>query len=294
MEFRQIRYFIEIYKKKSFGNAASGLGLTQPALSRQIALLERELGLTLFDRSARTIRLTASGEKFLRIALGIHDLWKEGVQELHRQNRETELKGEYSISSGGTVAAFLLPSALLKIREKFPELTLKVVEGDAATTLRSLLDGEADIGILTGPVKDKRISHKHFMTDTIVPAVAISHPLSLKKNPTVSDIIHEDFVLFHPASAIRQVMEKKYRSLKPAFQPNVAMELRSIESVIRSIEAGLGIGFISRFAVTPKIKILNIPELTAERNFYFCYRNSARGIEILIEAIENAIQIESK
>ena len=292
MEFRQIRYFLEINKNGSFVRAASALGLTQPALSRQIGLLEREIGKELFERGARQIRLTTAGELFLEKALKLNDLWKETLASL---NENTELpSGEYSISSGGTVAAFILPGIIRKIRKKYPQVSFRVREGDAHENREAVIGGEVDLGILTGPIKDRELSRHFFLTDQIVPVVSRDHHL-LKtegdKNVKRIDtgvLREEDFVLFHTTSAIRQVMEKKLRGLRPVFKPRAAMEMRSVESVIRSLEAGLGVGFLSRFALTPKLRALEIEELTAERKFYFCYRRNRPGLDRLIEEFKAA------
>ena len=287
MEFRQIRYFIEINRKGSYIRAAESLGLTQPALSRQISLLEREIGRDLFIRTGREIRLTSTGEKLLDQSIKMNDLWKETLYLLEEDPEN--LIGEYSISSGGTVAAYILPGAIQQIRKKCPNVSFQVVEGDAQETREALLRGDVDLGILTGPIKESDLIKKYFLTDIIIPVVGINHPLAKLKNLTVDSLRKEEFVFYHPASAIRQVMEKKFRSIRPVFKAQIAMELRNIESVLRSLEAGLGVGFTSNFSLTSRLKKLDIPELSTERKFYFCYRKHRAGLTGLIEAIEQAV-----
>lgn len=286
MEFRQIRYFIEITRAGSFLKAAAGLGLTQPALSSQIARLEQELGVQLLDRSGRYLRLTAAGDLFLERALQMQDLWQETIELMKPGDRE--LEGSYAISTGGTIAAWILPRILQKIRKKYAGLSFRVIEGDALQTQEALATGDVDLGILSGTRRESGLERKFFLTDTIVPVISKSHPLVKKGRLTLSGLRKEEFVLFHPASAIRQALEKRFRSLKPRFQPAVAMEVRSMESVIRSVETGIGIGFLSRFCLTDKLREIPLPDLTVERDFYFVYRqNSRAGLGRLIEAIED-------
>jgi len=287
MEFRQIRYFIEIHRNGSFVRAAAALGLTQPALSRQIALLEREIGRRLFERTGRNVRLTPDGEKFLTRAVALYDLYRETLDFLEEDAEAPS--GEYSISAGGTVAAHILPLALRRIREENPHVSFRVFEGDALETREALRCGDVDLGILTGPVEEGDLAQRYFLTDRIVPAVSGDHPLAHRRKIRIDDLRSREFVLYHPASAIRQVVEKRFRALRPVFKPRVAMELRSVESVLRSVEAGLGIGFVSLFALTPGLRALPIPELTAERKFYFCHRRG-RSLNRLIGAIEAAIE----
>lgn len=286
MEFRQLRYFLEIHRAGSFVRAAAGMGLTQPALSRQMALLERETGQALLERGGREIRLTPAGEVFLDYAVRINDLWLELNDAVKHPDRE--LAGEYSLSTGGTVAAYILPDVLKKIRKKYPQLVFRVSEGDAQETREALLRGDADLGFLTGEVSESALIQKPYLTDRIIPVAAKNHALfSRKKKLTLRDLDGEDFVFFHPASAVRRVVEKKLRSLKPKFVPQIAMELRSLQGVIRSIEAGLGIGFISEFCLTNKLRTLPFEELIAERKFYFSYRRHHRpGLNLLIEELE--------
>lgn len=287
MEFRQIRYFLEISRAGSFQKAALRLGLTQPALSRQIALLERELGQTLLERGPREVRLTPGGETALEYAVRLHDLWREMQDRVARPAQD--LGGEFSISTGGTVAAWVLPGALGRLRRDFPELVLRVSEGDAQETREAVLRGDADLGILTGPLRDAALNQKYFFSDRILPVAAKSHPIFRKKRPRLEDIAGENFVLFHPASAIRRVVEKKLRGLRSRIRPQAVMELRSVESVIRSIEAGLGIGFVSELSLTEELRPLPaaFADLGSKRDFYFCHRRAGRpGLGLLIEALE--------
>ncbi|MCB1318429.1 MAG: LysR family transcriptional regulator, partial [Leptospiraceae bacterium] len=232
MEFRQIRYFLEIHRAGSYVRAAGNLGLTQPALSRQISLLERELDARLFERGARSLRLTPQGVTFLDYAVRLDDLWREAYEVLN-QDHSRQLMGEYSISTGGTVAAWILPEALNKIRKQFPDVSFRLYEGDASETRESLLRGEVDLGILTGPAREGGLIQKPFLTDRIVPVAARNHPVFRKKKIAMKDLALMDFVFFHPASAIRGVVDAGLRLLR--FQPRNFMELASVESVIRSL-----------------------------------------------------------
>lgn len=286
MEFRQIRYFLEIQRAGSFMKAAGRLGLTQPALSRQMMLLEREIGQQLLERGARDVRLTPAGETFLQYAVRLNDLWRE-LQDCLKEPDE-EPTGEFGLITGGTVAAYVLPEILRRIRKKYPGLVFRVYEGDAHETREALLRGDADLGILTGEITEtSALVQRPYLVDRILPVAAKTHPIFRKKKLSVADLAGEDFVFFHPASAVRRVVEKKLRSLRPRLNPSIVMELRSLQGVIRSVEAGLGIGFLSEICLTPKLRPLPFAELVAERQFYFLYRRHGRpGLSVLIEEIE--------
>lgn len=283
MEFRQIRYFLEILEAGTYQRAAGRLGLTQPALSRQISLLEAELGAPVLERGGKEVRLTPEGELFRDYAKRMKALWEEMQQSL---SGDPDLGGHFSISAGGTVSAWILPKILKKLLDKRPGLSLSVREGDAQETKEALLQGETDLGILTGPVSEPGLTSMEFLADRIFPVAAKEHSIFLKKKIRMQDVLREPFVLFHPASAVRRAVEKKIRPFTKEIQPKIAMELRSVESVIRSIEAGLGIGFLSEYSIGPKLRRIPISEWITERKFYICYRKKSRpGLALLADEI---------
>ncbi|EIE00400.1 LysR family transcriptional regulator [Leptospira licerasiae] len=283
MEFRQIVYFLEISESGTFQKAASRLGLTQPALSRQIYLLEKELGVSVLERGGRSVRLTHEGERFYQYSIRMKELWEE-IQDGF--SKENELKGNYSISAGGTVSAWILPQILKEILKKRPGLSLSVREGDAGETRDAVLKGEVDLGILTGPIYESSLNVLEFLSDRIFPVAAKDHPIFLKKKIRIEDLKKQSFVLFHPGSALRKAVEKRIKSFSKEFGPKIAMELRSVESVIKSLEAGLGIGFLSEYSIGPKLKKIKFDEWNTERKFYLCYRKkSGPGLALLAEEI---------
>lgn len=283
MEFRQIAYFLAISESGTFQKAASQLGLTQPALSRQIFLLEKELGVSVLERGGRSVRLTHEGERFYQYSIRMKELWEEIQNGFSKDN---ELKGNFSISAGGTVSAWVLPQILKEILKKMPGLSLSVREGDAKETKDAVLKGEVDLGILTGPISEPSLNVLEFLSDRIFPVAAKDHPIFLKKKIRIDDLKKQTFVFFHPGSALRKAVEKKIKSFPKEFGSNIAMELRSVESVIKSLEAGLGIGFLSEYSISPKLKKIKFEDWNTERKFYLCYRKkSGPALALLAEEI---------
>lgn len=288
MEFRQVVYFLEIADSGTFQKAATRLGLTQPALSKQIFLLEKELGVAVLERGGRSVRLTHEGERFYQYSVRMKELWEE-IQIGF--TKEKELKGNFSISAGGTVSAWILPQILKEILKKRPGLSLSVREGDAKETKDAVLKGEVDLGILTGPISEPNLNVLDFLSDKIFPVAAKEHPIFLKKKIKIEDLKKQSFVFFHPGSALRKAVEKKIKSFSKEFGSNIAMELRSVESVIKSLEAGLGIGFLSEYSINPKLQKIKFAEWNTERKFYLCYRKkSGPALAMLAEEILRAAE----
>ncbi|ABZ93703.1 Transcriptional regulator, LysR family [Leptospira biflexa serovar Patoc strain 'Patoc 1 (Ames)'] len=289
MEFRQIVYFLEIANTGTFQKAATQLGLTQPALSRQIFLLEKELGVIVLERGGRSVRLTHEGEKFYQYSIRMKELWEEIQNGFAKEN---ELKGNFSISAGGTVSAWILPQILKEILTKRKGLSLSVREGDASETKNSVLKGEVDLGILTGPIAEPSLNVIEFLSDQIYPVATKDHPIFLKKKIRIEDLKKQSVVFFHPGSALRKAVEKKIKSFSKEFGPNITMELRSVESVIKSLEAGLGIGFLSKYSMNQKLQKINFEDWNVERKFYLCYRKkSGPGLTMLAEEILRSTEL---
>ncbi|HBS03823.1 MAG TPA: LysR family transcriptional regulator [Leptospiraceae bacterium] len=288
MEFRQIRYFLEIHRQGSFSKAASALGLTQPALSRQIAVLEKELGHTVFERNTRELFLTEAGRRLLEKAIPLQDLWKEtleSVSNLESGNPDRSIQGDFRISTGGTMAAYVLPSLIRNLRISHPDLTLQIIEGDLRTSRDAVLWGDADLGILTEKEYHGELEYRTFLEDEIVPVVAREHKLASRKKIAIKDLLREDFVFYHPHSAIRNTIEDHLQKQGIRFSFKVSMELRSVDAVIRSVEAELGIGFVSRRSVGSSLHVLPVRELIAPRKFHISWRKGRPGLLPLVEVL---------
>ncbi|MCG9873403.1 MAG: LysR family transcriptional regulator [Leptospiraceae bacterium] len=284
MEFKQIRTFLEIAEAGTFQKAAQSLGLSQPALSRQIFLLEKELKVKLMMRGPKSIRLTKEGEKLLIYSKRLKDLWEEILEAMNENG--SNISGSYSISAGGTVSAWILPKILIQIKNKFPNVKLSVREGDNLETRESLIQGDVDLAILTSPVSIPGIVARGFLRDKILPVVPRNHFLLQNRKNVFKYLEKESFIFYHPASSMQIIINKKLKSLRRNFKPSVGMELRSVESVVKSIEAGLGIGFLSKFSIPNSLAALAIPELEMERSFEICHRKNPRvGISLLTDEI---------
>lgn len=277
MEFRQIVYFLAISESGTFQKAASQLGLTQPALSKQIFLLEKELGVSVLERGGRSVRLTHEGERFYQYSIRMKELWEEIQNGFSNDN---ELKGNFSISAGGTVSAWVLPQILKEILKKRPGLSLSVREGDAKETKDAVLKGEVDLGILTGPISEPSLNVLEFLSDRIFPVAAKDHPIFLKKKIRIDDLKKQTFVFFHPGSALRKAVEKKIKSFPKEFGSKIAMELRSVESVIKSLEAGLGIGFLSEYSISPKLKKIKITKTGIQKGNFSSVIAKNQGLHL--------------
>jgi len=285
MELRRIQYFMEISKTGSFSKAATRLKLTQPALSHQIMLLEKETGYPLFYRIREGIRLTPEGNRFMIKAAA----FIESYTDLMGSNENIRLRGSYTLAVGGTVAAWVLPEIMKNMNQKNSQISFDIREGDSEENKNALIRGDADLGILTGPIKSRGFQNKPFLKDEIVAVVSRDSPLALQKKISLRQLRKERFILFHPESSIRKLTDRSLHSMiQKNGHPAPLTELRSVESVLRFVKMGLGIGFISRLSLDEDLQLLDMPDFPVERTFYFCFRDS-KEIKLLISQMESSM-----
>jgi DNA-binding transcriptional LysR family regulator len=251
MELTSLKQFAVIAEIGHITRASERLGVTQPALSAMLKKLESELGATLLDRTARGVLLTAAGEAFLEHALAsIRHAEKaaESVRELIGLE-----SGSIRIGGGATAVAHLLPRVVSSFRKAHPELKFYVREAGSRAVADAVLSGELDLGIVTMPISGpgaNELMSVATIRDELMLIVPKDHPLYERSTYSWSSIREDPLVLFEDGSAVRNIIDTACHSAGVTL--NVAMEVRSTEMIERMIEAGIGPGFISRFALGNK------------------------------------------
>ncbi|MEM1330894.1 MAG: LysR substrate-binding domain-containing protein [Planctomycetota bacterium] len=252
MELTTLRQFIAIADAGHITRAAESLGVTQPALSAMLKKLEEELGSPLFDRTGRGVSLTSAGAAFLEhaeAAVRRADDAVRAVLELSGLER-----GVISIGGGATATAHLLPPVVRRVREAHPGLRLVMREAGSDAIARAVIAGELDLGIVTLPVSVAgrgELMTIRTLTDELRLIVPAGHRLlesdAEDRRFRWQDLTHEPVVAFEAGSAVRSVIDRA--AAEHGVTLDVVMELRSIDSIRRMVDAGIGVGFISRFAL---------------------------------------------
>lgn len=281
MELRQIKYFQEICLSGSVTQAAKNLSLTQPALTLQIQLLERELGVELFARSNRGIQLTAAGEIFAARAREII----QKIYDLADAVKPAERVPQVTFASGETLATHFVPQLVAVLRERFPGMRIRVVESDLTEIQSALKNDSVDFAFSPEPIGDANYINRYLLEDRIIPVVAANDALAQKKNIEWADLIEHDWVLFAKGSAIRKFGDRAFYDLSRRFQPRIAMELRSLAGVVSCIEAGLGVGFISELSLTHKLARLPLTALERKRKFYLTHKKNRTALKAVSDVI---------
>lgn len=283
MEIRQLRYFAEVYRTGSLSLAAENLSMTQPALSQQIALLERETRTRLFDRSRKGMAATEAGEAFAPRAAAI----LAQVADLESALLPKAALSEVTFAVGETLAAHFVPSLMKILKVRFPETRFRVRESNLTEIKNALREGQVDFALSPEMIDDRAYTNRYLLEDEILPVVKASDPLV--RRPEWEKMRQRDWILFQSGSAIRKISDTIFLGLDKKFTPRIVMELSSVAGAVHCLEAGLGIGFISALSLKPGLTALRLPALVRKRRFYVTYRkNHERALPIVEAILANA------
>jgi DNA-binding transcriptional LysR family regulator len=252
MELRHLAGFVAVAEELHFGRAAAKLHMSQSPLSQQIRLLERDLGVTLFERSTRSVRLTAAGQSLLSPAQEV--LAAASVaRRAARAAGESEV-GRVSLGFAGTSSAVTMPVLARAIAEQLPgvELTLQgpLFSGE---TLGRIADGTLDLGFAGGRLQGSAqltgfvgsgLEWWLVREDPLVVAMPDVHPLAGEEVIALADLASEDFVAF-PGGRGSIVRALSVSSCEEAgFTPAIVQEAPDTFSLLSLVAAGVGIALV--------------------------------------------------
>ncbi len=251
MELTALRQFVAIAEAGHITKASQQLGVTQPALSAMLKKLEAEVGAPLLDRTGRGVELTAAGQVFLEHAQAAVRRADEAVASV-REMVGLE-SGSIRVGGGATAVAHLLPRVVSAVRKAHPALKFYVREAGSRAVADAVLSGELDLGIVTTPISgagSDELMPVATIQDELMLVVPVDHPLHEQDAYSWTSISEDPLVLFEHGSAVRNIIDRASREAGVSL--NVVMEVRSTETIERMVEAGIGPGFISRFALGNK------------------------------------------
>jgi len=264
--------FRAVAEHLSFRKAAEHLFLTQPAVSLQIKALEEDLGVQLFDRTGTHIALTAAGELLLRYATQVHSLLSEAEHDIAAASGEHA--GQLALGASTTIAQYVLPSILGDFRRQHPRVALTLTSGNTEEIVTAIEQQRIALGLIEGPARSRDIKTEPFLLDELVLIVPAAHEWSDRASVPLAEVPGVPLLLRERGSGTRQVVEAalERRGVRRRAL-NVPMELDSTESIKSAVEAGLGVGFVSRWALAKDsrlgstFKIMHIEGLRIERQF---------------------------
>ena len=240
MDLRQLEIIQAIADTGSFTAAGEKLHVSQSAISRQILLLEEELGEPVFHRIGRRIRITPAGESLLKLSHRVFQDLEETVSAI-TETRES-LSGTMRLVGGMTVCLYVFPALLAEVRRNHPRLDLKVTVGSAERSIAMLRSGTADLGLLTLPIEATDLASVPMLEEELLLITYPSHPLANKKSIAPKDLDKQHFILFETGSITRQLVEGFFA--RERLEPAIIMETENVEIIKAMVRHGLGISVI--------------------------------------------------
>jgi DNA-binding transcriptional LysR family regulator len=244
MNIKQLNYFVAVATHLSFTKAAKTLFVSQPALSKQIAELEKEVGVQLFVRSRHAVKLTPAGGAFLRQAIHLLNEWSEGVETARRISRGTV--GGLAVGFLGPPLRMLLPAIVRDFRDRYPKIDIRLKEMNKGPLLDDLLSGKLDT-IFTmnlGISGIKNLAHEHIYTDDTYVVLPDSHPRARDRVLRLQDLASEPFVFISRQESPQGFYATYELCLNSGFTPNIVAETDFIETVLVLVECGIGISVL--------------------------------------------------
>ena len=275
--FHQLRLFLEVARRGSFSRAAEALTISQPAVSAQVALLERRYGQALVERLPRGLRLTEAGVVMVEYAERIFGLAEEMVVVL--DDLRGLRRGHLTVGASSTIGEYVLPPLIGRFKALHPDVAVAVRVANTERILAEVRSRQLDLGFVGGPPTGDALIAVAFDRDEIVPLASPDHPLAGRGEVGLGDLAAAALVAREPGSATRATAEASLRAAGLA--PRLAMELGSNEAVKRAVRAGLGVGLLSRRAADSELAaghlvVLDVPTWHCHRALYAVHRRDRR------------------
>lgn len=242
MTFQQLEYALALKRTCSYSRAARSVGISQPAMSIQIRNLEQDIGLTLFDRSQKKVRITQEGEVFLERAQLLLTQVRQ-LKDLANQLGEG-FHGKIKIGIIPTLAPYLLPLFMEKLNKRFPKLTIIAEEAVTEEVIQGIKSGKFDLGIISTPVESKvQFSFEPLFYEGFLLFVSNTHPLFKKSKIDIGEVPKEDILLLREGNCLRNQVDNicDLKSQNSVPSTLFYFESTSIESLCRIVEYKGGI-----------------------------------------------------
>ena len=253
--------------------AAHQRGLTQPAVSAQLSKLEELLGHVLFDRTPKGMVLTEAGRVFLAHVEGATSHLAAAQVELEQLSALEA--GALAIGGGATATTYLLPPLLGRFHGLHPAVRLFVREQGSQSVVEAVQRGELDLGVVTLPISTAsgsqvKLAVEPWIEDELRLIVPPNHSLRRAASFEWSQLSGQPFVLFEAGSAVRSLIDRRLDDA--GIRVEIAMELRSIESIKQMVAQGIGAAFVSRFALANIDQGVRCDNPTLQRDLAIIYR----------------------
>jgi LysR family transcriptional regulator, transcriptional activator of the cysJI operon len=272
LENARLAVFRAVARQLSFRKAAEELYLTQPAVSLQIKALEEDLRVQLFDRTGSRVQLTPAGKVLMQRAEEAHEVLQRAEHEIAALSGE--LAGQLALGASTTIAQYVLPRMLGEFLSEHPRVQLSLISGNTQKIVNAVVSHEIALGFIEGPSRSKDVKEEPFLADELVLIVPAAHEWAERERIATQELCTAPLLMREVGSGTRHVVEMALsahgvntKSLR------IGMELDSTEAIKSAVEVGLGVGFVSRWAIAKdartgsSFRIVEVDNVRMRREF---------------------------
>jgi DNA-binding transcriptional LysR family regulator len=253
MENFRLKVFRAVARHLNFRMAAEELLLTQPAVTQQVKALESELGVALFERAGGRVALTTAGEALLPFAERLAELADEARAAVAAAIGGTA--GTLAVGASQTIGQYLLPRLIAGFLREYPRVEMHVVGGNTQSVLEALAEHRVQVALIEGPALRRDVHVTDFMQDYMVCVVPAGHEWADEEIP-VAALQGATVVTRELGSGSRRIVEQGLEEAGVGVRDlRVGMTADSTEGLLSAVEAGLGVGFVSRWAVRNQLAL---------------------------------------
>ncbi len=293
-----LRVFFEVTRERSFSRAATKLFVSQPAVSKAVRELERQLGLPLLERpgkGTRGVRLTEAGEALFEHARGIFALERAAVEELVARSQER--KGRLAVGASTTIAGYWLAPYLAELLKDAPEIDVEVRVGNTAVIERALIDCEIDVALVEGPVHDARLESVRWRDDPMCIVASAKSPLARRRGLTAAMLGEQTWLMRESGSGTREVAHRFMKTHE--IHPKRVLEIWSNEGIARAVATGLGIALLPLCVLRELQAMKSVSPLRFAQDAplfrpLYCVELRGRPVSPLVKKFREALSLPAK
>lgn len=265
---RQLEVFLAVARGESVSGAAKALAMSQSAASASLADLERQFDVKLFDRIGKRLQLSELGVSVRARAEAV----LEQAADLERALERRQDVGRLRIGATLTIGNYLAVPLMAAFMRRHPDATLTLAVANTEEIARQAANFEIDVGLIEGEIEHADLELTPWRDDQLVVFCAPNHPLARKRVLSDEDLRSAAWIVRERGSGTRQAFDRAMRGLLP--QLRIAMVLQHTEAIKGAVEAGLGIGCVSRIALADafgrgSLKPCKVPQRDFRRQFFF-------------------------
>jgi LysR family transcriptional regulator, low CO2-responsive transcriptional regulator len=274
-ELPHLATFAAVAERGGFTAAAADLGVTQAAVSQRIAVLERELHVSLFDRRAGRISLSDAGQRLYQYARQILNLHGHARTDIGAFR--PIVAGDLPLAASSVPGECFLPALLSAFHEKYPGVHVRATVGDSGSVLQDIEHGRASLGLVGRESENPSLEFRRIGSDTLVLVVAPGHRWAARKRIPLKALTGESLIIRERGSGSRCALEKSLELARTSLAGlNITLELGSNAAIKDTVKRGLGVAFLSLLSVQREIdaaelRAVTVSGLSLTRQFYLVY-----------------------